>query len=54
MHDCGDVASDAPAAIFRETEEGIPFATANESNDCQMKRAENEHDGCASNEGFGP
>src|SRR6202166_3860349 len=62
MHDQVDVASDALAAIFRTAEEGgcaVPVSRgratvckdANESNDCQTRRAREGHDKRASNEG---
>jgi hypothetical protein len=58
MHDWGDVASDALAAIFRRAEEGsrpVPvYEGANESKDCQMKRVRSDHDARASNEGHSP
>jgi hypothetical protein len=58
MHDWGDVASDRFAAIFRAAEgtlrPGSGFAKANESKDCQMKRARSDHDESASNEGRNP
>jgi len=52
MHDCDEVASEAPAIIFRGTWSD-PSQQRNESNAGQMKRPENDHDGCASNEGHG-
>jgi hypothetical protein len=58
MHDWTDVASDASAGIFREAAEAIAsgssLQTANESKDCQMKRAPIDHDVRASNEGCRP
>jgi hypothetical protein len=58
MHDWIDVASDAFAGIFRGAAEivasGSSFQTTNESKDCQMKRAQIDHDVRASNEGCGP
>jgi hypothetical protein len=55
MHDWIDVASDAFAGIFRAAAEIVAsFQTANESKDCQMKRAQIDHDVRASNEGCRP
>jgi len=58
MHDWIDVASDAFAGIFRGAAEiiatGSSFQTTNESKDCQMKRAQIDHDVRASNEGCRP
>jgi len=58
MHDWTDVASDAFAVIFREAAEtiasGSRFQTMNESKDCQIRRAQIDHDVRASNEGYSP
>src|SRR6202790_5469984 len=52
MHDWGGVASDRAASMFRRAEQaaGSRFhKAADGSKDCQMRRAQNRHDGGASN-----
>jgi hypothetical protein len=54
MHDCDEVASNAPAIIFHGTSRQ-PFQETKQSNDGQMKHSGNAHNASASNnEGYGP